>query len=236
MHDDATTHIQCALGTVHRLAQAAPGSWLHQTDQAHLAVVPAAPHEPKANMGVIMHHPSSETLASVAEIYTSAGITAWSLWVPGQVTDPPPHYHQTTLVAMQVDLAHWTRPAPDVPWRPGTIEELGTVNAAAYRRPALALALATDVEYRCYTIPHQGHAKTVLATAHHGDTCAVDWVATLPEWRKRHLASALITIALRAAKAEGLACAVLQATPQGLAVYTRLDFVPTFDWVVLTQS
>ena len=235
MRDDATTHIQCAVGTVHRLAEAAPGSWLHQTNGAHLAVVPAAPHEPKANMGVIMDT-SSETLASVAETYRRAGITAWSLWIPRQVTDPPPHYDKTTLVAMQVDLADWTRPAPDVAWRPGTISELGTVNSNAYQRPALALALATDVEYRIYTIPHQGHAKTVLATAYHGDTCAVDWVATLPRWRGQHLASALITIALRAAKADGLACAVLQATPEGLSVYTRLGFVPSFDWVVLTHT
>jgi ribosomal protein S18 acetylase RimI-like enzyme len=65
----------------------------------------------------------------------------------------------------------------------------------------------------------------------HEDVAGFFHVSTLPRFRRRGVAWALMCHALRAAQAEGVAFAALTAAPMAVTLYQRLGFVTccTFD-------
>ncbi len=69
-----------------------------------------------------------------------------------------------------------------------------------------------------------GRLAAALVTTEHDGDCHVSLVATLPEARRRGLASALLAAALTDARARGCTTASLQATPVSESVYRRLGF------------
>ena len=106
--------------------------------------------------------------------------------------------------------------------------EVGEVNDVAYGNPAgvIAAALgefpATDV--RGYGIRVDGELASVASIVDVDDDAFVTMVATLPHRRGNHLASGLLTSALREARQRGKTTTSLQASKLGQGIYARLGY------------
>ena len=73
-------------------------------------------------------------------------------------------------------------------------------------------------------------AASGLALQDVGDDVVVSFVATRPESRRRGLATRVLTAALADAQRRGAGAALLQATPEAVGLYARLDFVQVAVW------
>jgi predicted acetyltransferase len=76
-------------------------------------------------------------------------------------------------------------------------------------------------------------------TYHHGRDVGVYAVGTVPEWRGRGLARALVLHALADAYRHGARTASLQSTPMGEPLYRSLGFRPAGryeEWVPLASD
>lgn len=56
---------------------------------------------------------------------------------------------------------------------------------------------------------------------------------TLPEWRRRGVARAIMAAMLSWLQAQGISAATLHATPQGQPLYEQFGFAPTNEMRVL---
>ncbi len=181
-----------------------------------------------------------EALAAAVDdleaVYREAGVRAWTVWVPdddrrsadllaerGHVLDGAPR-------AMALELSD-LRPVaiPDgVEIVAGSMPQIAAINDVAYgiegsgwgsafeREPDLAVesavAIADDRPVAC-----------ALVLDREDDAC-VSGVATVPGYRGRGLAGALISELLAAGRERGLRTGSLQASQAGAPVYARLGF------------
>jgi GNAT superfamily N-acetyltransferase len=167
--------------------------------------------------------------------YSSAGIEAWTVWVPdgdeqsaallaerGHVLDSDPE-------AMLLDLESVERPpAPAGFTREIDPVQLARLNDDAYGlRSAFARALehleAGDGLY-LYGVEQAGELASGLVTFDHGDDCSVWLVATREQSRGQGLAGALMAHAMADARKRGRTTSTLQATDLGRPVYERLGY------------
>ncbi|MEA2494816.1 MAG: hypothetical protein QOJ29_2727 [Thermoleophilaceae bacterium] len=160
-----------------------------------------------------------------------APVDAWTVWVPETDADTAAflesrgHKLDADPAMMVCDLKSF-EPAANLPaWEPGTLEQLGRINEAAYpwrdgsMEHAIAGARFGD-ELRIYVT--EGSA---LATLDCDGDAMVIFVATLPEARGRGLAGGLLAAALVEARERGCDISTLQATKMGEPVYARLGYV-----------
>lgn len=171
----------------------------------------------------------------IEERYRSAGIEAWTIWVPegddqtaalmadrGHVLDGDPE-------AMLLELDGLERPPAPAGFTT-EIEplELARLNDDAYgKRGVFATALAR-LERRegvyLYGVEEAGELASGLVTFDHGDDCSAWLVATRERSRGRGLAGALMAQAMADARERGRRTSTLQASDLGRPVYERLGY------------
>lgn len=199
------------------------------------AVVPAAPERSVFNSVVYPDADALErALPELAEAYETAGVHAWTVWVPrgdGQAAEllqRAGHSFDGEPTAMVADLGELDLPdTGDLDWSEGaSAAELARINDAAYgyEGEPFERAIESVEGLHAYVARLDGVASCALVTAEHDGSAGVYFVATLPEARGRRLASRLLGRALLDARERGCATATLQATRMGAPLYERLGF------------
>lgn len=99
------------------------------------------------------------------------------------------------------------------------------VGVAFYEQTGPAL-LAADSPIRLYLGLLDGVPAATSELTLGGGIAGIYNVSTRPEFRRRGIGTAMTLAALNAARAEGMAYAALQASPEGQGLYARLGFYP----------
>ena len=111
---------------------------------------------------------------------------------------------------------------------PPPLTVVGEVNDRAYGQfealGPLLVGLDGDPRLSAHGVRVDGAWACVALTLRVGDDASVQYVATEERFRRRGLASRLLKAALSRERDAGAVTATLQASPDGLAVYERLNF------------
>jgi GNAT superfamily N-acetyltransferase len=227
--DDATLRARAfaALDAHTRLLASHAGS-LHEEDGWIACVLPEVPDSSILNC--VVGEPDVQRAQAV---YDAAGVTKWAVWLDskdvaaarrledaGLVLDSVPVVMGAQLDAMDLEDAAITQPVD--------LRTLGAINDRAYGyedgrlERTLAAVPATAVD------PHSFHEDgapvAVTFTFDVGDDASIGWVATLPEARRKGLASGVIRAALQQARQRGQTSTTLWASDMGTPVYERLGY------------
>jgi GNAT superfamily N-acetyltransferase len=227
--DDATlrTRAYAALDVHTRLLATHAGS-LHEDDGWIACVLPDVPSSSILNC--VVGEPDVEQAQAV---YDAAGVPKWGVWLDskdvaaakrledaGLVLDSMPVVMGAELDAMDLQDAPETQPLD--------LRTLGAINDRAYgyedgRLERTLAALPPDA-VDPHSIHVDGEPVAVTFTFDVGDDASVGWVATLPQARRKGLASGVIRAALRKAKERGRTSTTLWASAMGAPVYERLGY------------
>lgn len=210
------------------LATISPGAQLVRSAATVTAVFPAwAP----LNNAVLTGSPDG-AVAAAAEVsarYADAGVTGWALWLPSSATDlDAPDVHEvdglsrdTTTLVMRATLTPGLRRDDRV---------VRTSIASATRAGEQPIAVGElEAPDRApglsgWVLVHDGAAVTGAWGHLHADDCGIYAVETLPEFRRRGFARALVEHVLADAQQHGARTASLQSTRMGQPVYESLGF------------
>jgi GNAT superfamily N-acetyltransferase len=215
------------------LAHLSPGARLIRSSTAVAAVFPSwAP----LNNAIMLTAPESGAAAATASLLTStyaqARVAEWALWVPSRASnlDAPDEAREvgrlkrdTTTLVMQANLAAGLR------------QHEGVVRAsirAATRAgdepiPATDLGEPETVSgLTGWVMIQDGYAVAGVWSFRHGSDCGIYALGTVPKWRRRGLARALMEHVLADAQHQGARTATLQSTRMGLPLYDSLGFAP----------
>lgn len=222
------------IATWSALTRLSPGAMLIRSREAVAAVFPS--WEP-LNNAIMLSTPNNtaaaSTVSGLASSYTEAGVDAWALWVPSSTTDldAPDDVREvggltrdTTTLIMRAAL------------RSGLRQNDGVVQASI----AAATRAAGDEAVAKSDLGEPGGApgltgwvmiqdEVAVAGAWsflHGSDCGIYTVGTLPEWRRRGLARALMEHVLADAHDRGAQTATLQSTRIAVPLYASLGFEP----------
>jgi GNAT superfamily N-acetyltransferase len=238
---EATERQRGALMSFARLlGMSGDGSSVIERDGVVAAVTPAIPDRSIPNS---VAYRDAGALAAVldelADAYGSAGVRAWTVWVPEDdreavaLLEEAGHRLDATPSAMIADLAKLPELEPDeLDWNVRAEPRvLARINDEAYGWPvgtfAAAMAGFGAIQgLRLYQARADGEPVSVLGAYDNGEDCEVYFVATLPEHRGKGLARRLLHRALFEARDRGLAVSSLQATKMGYPVYARLGYEP----------
>jgi ribosomal protein S18 acetylase RimI-like enzyme len=209
-------------------------------DGVTASVVPAVPD--RSIMNSVAYRDSAAlgaALDDLAAAYESAGVRAWTVWVPeddrdaAELLEAAGHRLDATPTAMIADLASVTEPDRDeLDWDGDAHPEvLGRINDLAYGWPegtfAQAIGRFTEIDgLRLYQARIDGDPACVLGTYDVETDCSIYFVATLPPYRGQGLARRLLHQALAEAGERGMATSSLQSTKAGYRVYERLGYDP----------
>jgi GNAT superfamily N-acetyltransferase len=213
-----------------------PDSQLIRREGLLASLTPASPRRSLFN-SVFYEDPAAlaAELDSLAELYDSHEIAAWTVWVPAEDRQTAEllaergHALDAAPRAMAMELAE----PVDVPDAPEGVEP-GPCGAAAaaelndraygYGPDGFRAALAGETPIRWHGACVEGETVACVGTIAVGDDCCVTGVATPPEHRGRGIAGWLLRRALAAAREEGMRTASLQATKAGAPLYERIGF------------
>jgi GNAT superfamily N-acetyltransferase len=200
-----------------------------------------APLTPDRSIFNSVAYSDPEALAAVLDeieaTYDDAGVNAWTVWVPeedrgtielledrGHVLDSSPR----AMALWLEDLADGPASIEGIERAPGTILDAARINDIAYDKgPGFAVGLEADdgSEAIWHFAAADGELVACLCTVTSDEDALVSWVATLPEYRGRGIASWLLREALLEARAEGARSSSLRASALGSGVYARLGFI-----------
>ena len=214
------------------LATLSPGARLVNASDAIAAVFPSwAP----LNNAIMLDGCDGATLASAASrlgvLYADAAVDVWALWLPtttrdfnapDQVSEVPGLKRDTTTLVMQATLA--SRPCP-------AARVVRTSIAAATRASDDSPIAATELEQPDDVAGLMGWVilddDVAVAGAWSfllGSDCGIYAVGTVPPWRRRGFARALMEHVLAEAWRRGARTATLQSTRIGQSLYSSLGF------------
>jgi GNAT superfamily N-acetyltransferase len=177
---------------------------------------------------------AGDAATELRDLYDDAGVTTWALWVPSRtpsfgaapdrIDTVGPLTRDVTTLVMRCDLSAGLR----------LDDRVTTASERALRRLVDEDAVPTRElgDHRggsavtAWALSHDGQAVTSAYTYRHGTDCGIYAVGTLPPWRRRGLARALVEHILADACATGARTATLQSTPMGESVYRALGFQP----------
>lgn len=198
------------------------------------SVVPSAPDSPALNAVVALEPAAAPPLlGELADHYARAGVRRWAIWVDGGAWDVTADLRRAGLMVasaspgmgaeieeLRVDLAEAdARPNAD-------LRTVGRVNDLAYgnidARLERTLTTVGEGTLRGYRANLNGAPAAVALALHHGGDCGVSFVATVPQARRRGLATQVMRDVLADALEQGLDTVTLQATEQGERLYQRL--------------
>jgi GNAT superfamily N-acetyltransferase len=232
------------------LSGAAPTSRLWQNNGVIASVVPSAPRTALCNLVVGLADPTPTDLASIADEYAGAGVSAWWTWVHDDDDRTLAALHLTgyrpgaSQCAMVLNLDELNAPdLADLDYDDtGDLATLGAVNSRSQPSgEGLADALTQrppGLDLRVYQARDAGRVVCALATVDHagpgdggatrGPDCGIYWVATDETSRRKGFASRLLGAALRDARKRGCVTSTLQASPMGTPIYGRLGYETLF--------
>lgn len=223
-------------GEVEAFGSGADDSRLIRREGLLAAVVPASPQRSLFN-SVFYEDPAvlAGELDSLLDAYESAGVRAWTVWVPdedresaallasrGHLLDAAPRAMAMELTALGPEL-----PAPaGVDPGPGDPASAAGLNdrAYGYEADSFGAALADETAIRWHAAYAGDEAVCCVGAIDIGNDCCVTGIATPPEHRGRGLASWLLRRALGEARERGCRTASLQASKAGAPIYERLGF------------
>lgn len=211
------------------LAQTSAGARVVVSPVAVAAVFPS--WLPLNNVIVLDGAP--ETVAArTASTYVDAGVASWALWISSRATtlDGPDVLHQvdglardTTTLVMRADVHPGLRP------HDGVVETSIETAAHAGDEPVPATQVGDPDAVPGlggWVMVHEGLAVAGAWSMRHGDDCGIYAVGTVPGWRRRGLAAALVEHVLADARRDGARTATVQSTPMGVPLYLSLGFEP----------
>jgi GNAT superfamily N-acetyltransferase len=204
---------------------------LVETPHATAAVFPDFAYFNNAILTAGVEH-VERAVGSVAEVYAEAGIAVWALWVPSDapaLDGPADRVGAVGSLTRDVTtLLMHRRLSSDL----RTDSRVTEVSGAALRRLVVDEAVpAAELGRPEARPPITGWALVLdgqpVATAytHRRDSdCGIYAVGTLPAWRRRGFARALVEHVLADAYAAGMQTATLQSTAMGVPLYEALGF------------
>jgi ribosomal protein S18 acetylase RimI-like enzyme len=196
------------------------------------SVVPSAPDSPALNAAVAVEPEAGpESLDELAREYARVGVRRWAIWIDGGARDATAKLRRAGLAVasgspgMGAELAT----LPDLPADPAPNADLhtvGRVNDLAYgnvdARLERTLTTLEEGVLRGYRADLNGAPAAVALALHHDGDCGVSFVATVPQARRRGLATQVMHSVLADARRQGLETITLQATEQGERLYQAL--------------
>jgi GNAT superfamily N-acetyltransferase len=238
----AVAHHRRALMSFARvIGQGGESSTLFERDGVVASVMPEVPDRSVPNSVAYRDADAlAAALEEVAGAYESAGVRAWTVWVPeddraaAALLDEAGHRLDATPAAMIAELSRLPEPDPDeLDWDAlAQADVVARINNHAYGwttgggfGAAMARFGAID-GLRLYQARIGGEPASVLGTYDNGKDCEVYFLATLTEYRGKGLARRLLHRALMEARDRGLEVSSLQATKMGYPVYKRLGYEP----------
>lgn len=225
MSDLLASTIASLVASWERYAQWSPGGRLVRDADAAIGVFPDGPERDVFNNAVVLGD-SQRALRAITDAYAAAGIERYAIWVHESRADADAVLEQaghrvverTLAMAARLPLAGPARLAA-VPISAGTPAALRVLNdlPAGF---APGMRIGGSVRILAAGDPPQ---SGLLALDHDGD-CALACMSTLPDARRRGLATALCVRALADAAARGCSTASLQATLEAEGVYRAVGF------------
>jgi GNAT superfamily N-acetyltransferase len=217
------------------VAASSEGARLVRLDGVIATIVPVTPERSVVNsVAYTSVEALEQALEPLAAGYATAGIRAWTVWVPEhdlaaqRLLAEAGHKLDATPAAMALDLEGFERsPSAHLDLdRDPPPSDIGRINDAAYgfngdftrafsRRPEAVNLYAARLD---------GRAVACVGSIHDEGDCGIYLVATDPAAQGRGLARELMTAALQDGRAAGCRSASLQSTANGEPVYRRLGF------------
>lgn len=233
---DATAVAGSNAASFSAMAESSPGGSVARFGDAVVTLVPAAPERPLlSGVFVLGREGLGEAYARAEEGCRELGIAAFTVWLAqddaasaadmerrGHVLDGRP----PLMAARLDDIAAPLAPVLDEVERP-TAAMAAELNDAVYGYPGSftkALASAERFPFLLSAVEDGGRPVACAAGLPVGDDFHVTMVATLPEYRGRGLAAALVN--RNAARARELGCTTtsLVASAAGAPLYEHLGF------------
>jgi ribosomal protein S18 acetylase RimI-like enzyme len=198
------------------------------------SVVPSAPYSPALNAAVALQPEAAlEQLEDLAHRYAAHNVRRWAIWIDGGARHVTSQLRRSGLsiasaspgmgaviADLGIDLST-ARPEPTADLR-----TVGRVNDLAYgnvdARLERTLTQLDEGDLRAYRADLNGAPAAVALALHHGSDCGVSFVATLPQARRRGLATQVMRSVLADAQRNDLTTVTLQATEQGERLYAQL--------------
>lgn len=214
---------------------ASPGARVAELPGVTASVVPATPDRSLMN-SIVYEAPADleRALPDLAEMYSEAGIRAWTVWVPAAdersaaLLSDAGHVMDADPAVMCMELGGFDLPRPgdvDLVEDP-TVETFMELNDRAYGfdTPDLVTGIR-ELPGVVFNVARLDGEPIACAGGHdHDGDCCITFVATLPAARGRGLARKLMILALRDAIDRGCTTASLQATKMGYPIYAKLGF------------
>ena len=214
------------------LAELSPGARLLRSSATVAAVFPA--WSPLNNAILLAGADgASVAIAHLSSVYAEEGVGAWALWLPTRRTDldAPDEVRE---------LDGFKRDTTTLVMRTALPEELPPHDRVVRTSIAAATRAAGDGPVPAAHLPKPDwlpgldgwvmvHDELAVAGAWsflHGTDCGIYAVGTLPDWRRRGLARALMLHVMGDAKRRGARTATLQSTRMGRPLYASLGFEP----------
>ena len=196
------------------------------------SVVPAAPDSPTLNAAVAIEPDAGPRhLEELKHSYEEARIRRWGVWLDGGAHEAA---HELTKAGMLVSASSpgmgttLDGPIEDAEPHNADLATVGRVNDLAYGnfdgRLERTLTPLPNGVLNGYRADHDGRPASVAIALHHNDDCGISFVATIPEARRRGLATEVMRQALKDAQDKGCTTTTLQATDVGERLYENLGF------------
>jgi GNAT superfamily N-acetyltransferase len=224
---DGFARLQTLLG-----GHAGPGRVI-EAEGLVASVVPNAPESPTLNAAVALEPAAAvAALERLADRYAQANVRRWGMWLDSSATKAARALTEAGLVVTSASpgmgaaiedlaIAPQARHAAD-------LETVGKVNDRAYgnydNRLERTLAPLPTGIVRAYRADLNGAAAAVAMALHHNRDCGVSFVATIPQARRRGLATNVMRQVLAEAREQGMTSTTLQATDIGERLYSNLGY------------
>ena len=197
------------------------------------SVVPGSPQSPTLNAAVAIDPEQvAAELERLSERYARANVRRWGVWLDASATSAAQALTQAGMVitsaspGMGAGIDELALPAE--PARTADLATVGHVNDRAYGnhdgRLERTLAPLPNGILRAYRADLNGTAAAVAMALHHNGDCGVSFVATVPQARRRGLATKVMCQALADARGRGCTSTTLQATDLGERLYSNLGY------------
>ncbi len=213
------------------LARCSPGASVVRTERTITALFPSwAP----LNNAILLGSPTTEAASAAAAdlipAYQDIEMTSWALWLPSRLADLGHPDEVTVVDGMTRDtttLVMTVTLAPGLPSYSAVVRT--SIEAAGLATdepvPVTDLSAPEDVPgLQGWALVLDGAAVAGAWSYLHGSDCGIYAVGTVPAWRRRGLAAALVRHVLADAWRHGARTASLQSTAMGQRLYETLGF------------
>lgn len=196
------------------------------------SVVPAAPDSPTLNAAVAIEPEAApQHLEELKRCYDEARIRRWGVWLDGGAQEAARQLTNAEMLVSASSPGMGTMldgPIEDGEPHSADLATVGRVNDLAYGnfdgRLERTLTPLPNGVLSGYRADHDGQPASVALALHHNDDCGISFVATIPEARRRGLATEVMRQALKDAQDKGCTTTTLQATDLGERLYENLGY------------